>query len=52
MSPADISREAGLKFRAGLWYGVPASAAHELRRLAGTRIAPLVLDRAALARSR
>jgi len=40
------------KFKAGRWYAVPASAALELRRLAGTKIAPLVLGRAALARFR
>jgi hypothetical protein len=39
------------KFRAGQWYAVPAASAHELRRLAGKRIVPLVLDRAALAKT-
>jgi hypothetical protein len=39
-------------FKRGTWYALPASAAHELRRLAGTRITPLFLTRAAVAKSR
>jgi hypothetical protein len=40
------------RFQRGSWYTFPASAARELRRLAGTGIAPLRLTREAIARSR
>jgi hypothetical protein len=40
------------RFERGTWYAFAASAAHELRHIAGTRITPMFFTRAALAKSR